>query len=610
MSAISKLFQEAIMPDKDIAINEWADENRILPAVSSAEPGKYRTSRTPYLREIMEVLSPFNPIRQIKLIKATQIGATEVGNNFVLSSIDYYPAPTLMILPTIELAQKLSKQKITPSIEAMPGLKKKIGKSKSRESGNTILVKEFKGGILTLGGANAGTAFRSGSYKNVDLDDIDGFPSDVDGEGSPLALAKKRVDAFPDHKIYINSTPTVSGLSNIEKEYEDSDQRLYHVPCPYCGHYQPIRWKNIKFQRKQYNLISGTVFLKCEKCKKKIKEHHKTKMLAKGKWVAQNPGHPFWGGRLPAFYSPIGWVSWEQIAREFLEAKKALKRGDRSLMKVWVNTRLAETWKEDTKALNENTLFKRREEYKKQCPKGVLLITCSVDIQADRIEGEIKGWGEGNESWGIEYFIIYGDPESENLWKELNQKLLTKYKHELGVNLAISCTTIDSGYLPDYAYRFCKGKKHRKIFATKGSNQQGQPLISRPNRNNKYRVPLFMIGTDTAKERIFTRLEIHKAGPGYMHFPDSYDLEYFEQLTAEELQTKYKKGHPYNEWIKVRERNEALDITVGNLAALEILNPNFQKIKESFEIKVKEQGQTIENKKKTRTKKNWVNSWK
>lgn len=549
-------FGEGAKPDPDYTINKWADERRILPSKSSAEPGRYRTSRMPYLKEPMEVLSPSSPVEQIKVIKGTQLGWTEIGNNWILCTIDLYPAPMLMVMPTGHLAEKHSKQKIAPSILLTPTVQEKVASATSRGSGNTIAIKEFVGGLLVMTGANTGASFRSSSYKNVFLDDVDGFPLDVEGEGSPLDLARNRTDAFANRKIYINSTPTVKGRSNIEKEFEHSDQREYFVPCPECGNMDTIKWSNMVFEHDKQGIV-GEVCLKCENCGVLISEGHKTSMLEGGEWIAQNEGHQYAGFKLSSLYSPVGFVSWAKIASEFLEAKKATELGDMSKMKRWINTRLAEVWEEDYEVVDATKLLTRKEDYSATVPEGVYILTAGVDTQDDRLEVEIVGWGKYEESWSINYHIILGDPKYNEVWQKLDEILFREYMHESGNPMRIVATCVDTGgHRTEYVYKYCKARYSLGVYAIKGAGGLDTEVASRiPTRKNKGNVNLFRLGVNKIKDHVYAHLQTEHSGPGYMHYPNHevYSEIYFAQFEAERRNDK-------GLWVAVgHRRNEAFD---------------------------------------------------
>jgi phage terminase large subunit GpA-like protein len=586
---------QGLKPDPLLTVSEWADRYRNLPSKSSAEPGKWRTSRTPYLKEIMDCLSPQSPVQQIKIVKGTQLGATETATNFLGCIVHLYPGPFLFVLPTLDLARKYSKQKLTPTIECTPILRERISADKTRSSESTILIKQFQGGSLTLAGANSAAGLRSISTRYLVLDDLDAYPGDVEGEGDPCSLAVNRTDAFSNRKILKISSPTVKGASRIEQEYEDSDQRKYHVPCPFCHKKQVLKFSETRNGVRQHRLIFehdakfnliGDIKYQCEHCHELIDESSKTWMLENGEWIADNPGHKFAGFMISSLYSPAGWISWVQIVEEYLKFKKTK---DHTLLKRWVNTRLAECWEVESEKLDDGTLYGRREPYGPEIPQGGLILTAGVDIQDDRLECELVCWSHGEESWSMDYRIFYGSPDQMEVWRDLDHYLLKPVRHSLGFDLKVSGVGVDTGgHFTESAYRYCK--KRRRTFALKGSSKPGQPIVSRPTFSNLLHVRLFPVGSDTAKEIIFTRLKkITEPGPGYMHFPMDRDEEYFLQLTAEAREIKKKKGFDVPEWKKIRARNEALDCRIYALVALHILRPNY----EALEAGLKKRSETL-----------------
>lgn len=567
--AYNEGFNLGILPDPVLSVSAWADQFRVLPKRSSTEPGRWRTSRTPYMKEIMDSLSVTSHVERVVFMKPTQIGATEGGNNWFGYVAHLCPGPMMMVLPTIDMAKKHSKQKIAPTIEETQVLRERIKEAKSRDSGNTTLIKEFTGGMLILNGANSGTSFRNVSIRYLHASDIDGYPLSVDEEGDPLSLAINRTDAYGNRKIYIESTPTKKGESRIAQEYEDSDQRKYYVPCPHCHEKQVLMWSGIVFEHKEYNL-QGEVKYRCINCGSLIEEYHKTWMMdfGNGEWVPSNPGHPTRGYWLNSLYSPLGWLSWAKIVIEFLKAKK---HNDRELFQHWTNTRLAETFEEDGERVSDSILFDRREKYGPEIPEQVVILTAGVDDQGDRLEVGVTGWGASEESWDIEYKVLWGDPSKQEVWKHLDEFLTKQYRHASGYTWRISSTAIDTGgHHTKQVYDFVRPRQtSHNIWAIKGSNQHGMPVISKPSKN----IPgifLYHIGTDTVKNLIFGRLKIENSGPGYMHFPMEYDEEYFKQLVAEKKITKKRMGFEYTEWEKTRARNEALDVKVYSIAALYI----------------------------------------
>lgn len=563
----------AVTPDPDLAVSEWADKYRFLPRKYSKEAGRWRTSRTPYLREIMDCLSPQSRIQRVVFMKGTQVGATECGYNWLGYIIHICPGPALMVLPTTAVAERLVKQKLAPTIETTPVLRERVAKARSRDSGNTIRNKEFPGGMLSIVGSNSPSELAAISIRFLFLDEVDRYEGDSGGEGDPVSLAERRTDNFSfTRKIFMASTPTIKGLSRIERAFMDTDQRRYFIPCPHCGNYDWLRWKNIQWEEGR----PETAKLLCESCGSLIEERYKTWMLERGQWRATAQGDRYSAGfHLSRLYSPIGWSSWGDVAREFLQSK-----GDRYALQTWVNTFLGETWEEEGDAIEPDSLKARLEDYQAEVPNGVGLLVASVDVQGDRLECKVKGYGAAEESWLIAYSQFHGDPGRQEVWNELDSFLMQEFEHQSGVKLKIATVGIDSGGLhTEQVYRFCKARAGRRIWALKGRSERGKEVVSRPSDKNRYRTKLFLVGTDTAKDIVFSRMRIKTPGPGYMHLPAWIDDEYLEQLTSEKAIRKYLRGRgTVREYVKTRERNEALDLEVYCLATIYTLGQHTIKL--------------------------------
>ena len=269
-----------------------------------------------------------------------------------------------------------------------------------------------------------------------------------------------------------------------------------------------------------------------------------------------------------------------EFAHNFLEAKH---RG-REHLKVWTNTFLNETWEESGERIEAESMIQRAEDYQVEpLPETVLALTAGADVQKDRVEITVVGWGVAEESWAIEHRTILGDPEGLEIWKDVDEFLARKWTHASGASLRIACACIDSGYSTRNVYNFCKPRQPRRVFAVKGSNRNGAPLVTK-RIVKMARSTVFFVGGDTAKDSIFARLRLEEPGPRFMHYPhgNGFDEEYFRQLTAEEIRTRMHHGFPIRYYKKIRERNEALDCFVYNLAALEILNPNFERLAQNI----------------------------
>lgn len=563
-------------PPPDITVSQWAVQNRILPKGTSSRPGPFKPEK--YQIAMMDALLDPN-VRRVVVMKSTQVGFSDgVLNNIIGFFVDVDPRTVMMVQPTIDNATQYGKKRITPMIQACPALRAKIKDPTSRRSGNTLALKEFPGGWLKLTGANSGAGLRSDPVSLLLLDEVDGYPLDVEGEGSPIDIAIRRTDAFPDAKIVMGSTPAKpKGLSVIEREFESSDKRRFFVPCPFCGHRQVLWWRDP--ETKEYRLFyevtadhqvnPASVAFICAACKKKISERYKQQMLNAGEWIAEFPGRSAAGFHINALYAP--WKeNWCDLAVEWNDANRE-KNPEK--LKAFLTLRLAECWQEQGDSVEALTLKARLEAYQAEIPDGVGLLTAAVDVQNDRLECVVKGWGDKEESWLIAYQTLYGDPGQEEVWNELDSFLLGSWEHGSGRKVKITSTFVDSGgQHTDSVYRFVRARQGRRIFALKGSSESGKEILGKFSINNAYRVKLWLIGTDTAKDRIFARMKIPGPGPGYMHLPDFVEDEYLAQLTSEKAVRRYRRGKgTVREYLKTRARNEALDLEVYALAALYVL---------------------------------------
>lgn len=569
-------FLEGLRPDPDLTVSEWADQYRMLSNKASAEPGPWRTDRTPYLREIMDCMSSSSTVQKVVFMAGAQLGKTEGINNVVGYMISEAPGPAMFVQPTIEMAKRLSKQRLESLIHETPRLAEKIAPARSRDSGNTLFSKEYPGGILLLTGANSATGLRSAPCRWVLLDEVDAFPHDVDGEGDPCALAERRASTFSRRKIILTSTPTVKDMSRIEAEYLASDQRRYFLPCPHCGHMQYLQWKNLQWRDGD----PRTAAYVCESCGTHIREHYKSEMLRKGEWRATATGEDkrTAGFHLSSLYSPLGWKSWEEIVGEFLRAKN-----DAPLLKTFVNTVLGETWEEEVGArLGADGLRERAEFYESNTvPEGASLVTAGVDVQDNRVAVGLYAWGEGEECWLMWHGEIYGDPAGKKLWSQVDDIINRTYPRADGESVKVSAVGIDSGgHYTSEVYAYCRERRKKGVFALKGQSQRNKPPIGKPSKvdiNYKGQVlknsaELFPVGVDTIKSTLFGRLKHNETGPGYIHFHNEAGQEYFKQLTAERQVVRYVKGFAIREWKKKPgDRNEALDVLVYAYAALNFL---------------------------------------
>lgn len=570
-------------PPPKLTISEWADRERRLDSQSSAEPGRWYTSRAEYQRGIMDACS--DPmVKEVVVMCGSQSGKSEALLNTIGYHMHHDPCPILLLQPTLDMAMNFSKDRIMAGlIRPTPALRDLVKDSKAKDANNTTLHKVFPGGALSLVGANSPASLASRPIRVILADETDRYPMSAGEEGDPISLAKRRSATFWNRKFIAVSTPTNRGGSRIEMLYEESDQRKFYVPCPHCGEYQVLLWRNVHWQEGQ----PKTALYHCEKCGAEWSESQRHMAVSKGEWRATAPFNGAAGFWLNALYSP--WVHLGDTAEEFMAAKR-----DPMRLKTFTNTILAESWEDQGEGVDDYAVAQRKEDYD-GIPEEVVLLTCGVDVQDDRLEVEIVGWGAGEESWQIDYHVIYGDPSSPALWAKLDEIVLATYEHPSGEPMIIRSTCVDSGgHHTRAVYNYAKTRAGHRVFAIKGVGGEGKPIVGRPSRNNIGKVPLYAVGVDTAKELHYSRLRMDEAGAGYCHFPSKRDDEYFKQLTAEKQMVKYHKGYPSRVWVKTRTRNEALDVRIYAIAALAILNVNMDSIAKRFYANMEKQKMPLE----------------
>jgi len=568
-------WRRGMKPDPLLRVSEWADRHRILTTRSSPEPGPWRTERTPYLKDIMDALSPSSRTEMVVFMKGAQIGATECGNNWIGYVIHQAPGPMLAVQPTIDMAKRNSKQRIGPLIEDCPSLRELVKEPRARDSGNTVMAKEFPGGILVLTGANSAKGLRSMSARYLFLDEVDGYIGDVDGEGEPCSLAIARTTNYARKKIFIVSTPVRTGTSRIERFYESGDQCSFFVPCPFCIEMQVLRFEQLRWVKGDPRAAQYI----CEHCEAPIPNQAKTWMLKRGEWRASQPGD----GRIRSFhlsslYSPVGWLSWGQIAELHDDAE-----GNSEKLQVFWNTVLGLPWTDEGEVPDVDRLYERRELYPiGTVPAGGLVLTAGADVQARRIEVEIVAWGRNRESWSVDYIVLDGDTNQPGVWDALAALLDTEVPTIYGNPLRIAKLAVDTGFNTSTVYDFMRRMTSARVMGIKG-NTSSSALVNVPNmievtpqgRRLPPGIRLWPVNVNIGKEQLYRwlktampDLEEDELWPtGFCHFPQ-YGKEYFQQLCAERLVMKTKpNGFKQPVWEKIRDRNEALDCRLYAMAA-------------------------------------------
>lgn len=519
---------------------------------------------------------------------ASQVtGKTETINNIVGHKIDIDPCPILNLQYSIEMAETWSKDRLAPMLRDTPRLRHKVKEARVRDSGNTILHKRFPGGHLTVAGANSPASLASRPIRLLICDEVDRYPASAGTEGDPVSLAEKRTESFPDATVIMVSTPGIEGISRIEKAYNESDKRQWFCPCPKCGAFQTLKWGQVKWDNNDPN----TARYICEANQCEWDDSMRQQAVKAGEWRATAPFNGTRGYHLSGIYTLFRpkkphKTRLAQMVSEFLKANS----GGEQQLKVWINTFLAETWKIKGESVDVKDLTSRCELYRPSpLPEGVLCIVGAADVQQDRIEATIVGCGDNNEIWALQHAVLMGNTDAQPVWDALDQFTLQEFEHPSGSKLRVACFLVDMGFRPKQVIRFTKPRQGRRIYACAGSKTPWTVLVARPSKSTIRQATKFQIGGDTAKEVLYDRLRVSEPGPRYIHFPigHGFDEEYFKQLAAETLVTELDdRGiEKKRVWVKQRSRNEALDIFVYILGAIDVLKPNFAALAKSLAVK-------------------------
>lgn len=575
---------------------------------------------------MVEPMDAFNDsrVREITIVAPSQVGKSEVELNVIGYIIDQDPGSTLYVQPNLDDAKKFSRLRIAPMFRDSPRLRRKVAEVKSRDSGNTVLQKTFPGGMLTIVGSQSPSALASTPARYVLGDEVDRWVLSAGTEGDPWSLAAARTTTYYNAKMVAVSTPTIKGFSRIEKLFNDGTQERWCTQCPDCGEWYSISFEQIKFDfetikaGKSITYKINSLMWCCPSCGC---THTENEMRAQPyKWIAFNPEAIYRGRRsfwINAFSSP--WRSWDTIVLGFLESRK-----DPEKLKVFYNTVLGELWEDRGDMMDEDEMLARREDYGTlndgtpvELPEGVLVLTCGVDTQDDRLEYEVLGHGRYGETWGIKKGIIMGDPGYDEPWMRLDDVISHAYKFANGRGLAISMTFVDSGgHKTQSVYKQCRARLQRRVFAIKGQGGDGIPYTKPPSKvkivvNGRAigQTWLYSLGVDAGKAEIMGALKVQEAGPKFCHFPKGeergYDLAFFNGLLSEKLVMKSERGRTRWAWVKLpgHERNEALDCRNYALAAFRVLDPDMDAVERRLRGKsepVKEPSAQVKSRPKVR----------
>lgn len=585
---IGKILRN-IRPPEDLTVAQWADKNRRLTSESSAEVGKWRTSRTPYM---LDILNSFTDprVEHIVVVAASQVGKSELLNNMIGYCIDQDPGPILLVQPTVDDVRRYSEMRIAPMIRETSCLKSKVADPKTRDGANTRRQKAFPGGVLVMTGSNVPHDLCSMPIRYLFGDERDRWAESAGSEGDPWELATARLRTFYNRKMIEVSTPTIKGASAIEKSYQIGTMERWLTKCPHCEDYSEITFDNIRFdyetneQGEEKIFSIKKIWYVCPLCGAISDEN--TMKSQPSKWEAYAPAalaehktRSFW---ISAWVSP--WATWKEIVLKFLQAGH-----DSAKLQVVYNTMFGQLWENRGDMDSEEDVMARREEYDAEVPDGVLVLTCGVDTQDNRLEYEVVGHGHFGETWGIKHGVIMGRPDTDDVWERLDDVLNHQYQFKSGVSIPITLTFIDEGgHFTQEVRQRCRERQGRQVFAIKGSSREIS--FTSPPRQQKIVVGgrtvgsvwVYEIGVNAGKQKIVDNLRVKSPGANYCHFPrrDDYGKQYFNQLMSEHLTYNKTKSKLVWEKIPGHERNEAFDIRNYNLAAIAALDPDFDAIEQ------------------------------
>lgn len=571
--------QEFLRPPPALRPSQWAEASISIPA-GNAIPGPIRFDNAPYQREPLDMTS--NPAcTRVTLMFGAQLGKTQLALCAQAFRIEHNPASQIMLQPSQGDLHTWLETKFNPLIEANATLHRLIATPRARDGVNNQRMKSYPGGFIMFSWSGSPKTMRGRSAPFIVCDETDGY--DRTHEGHPVSLLWQRAATFGDQRLLMEiSTPTIKGASWIEDAYMQGDQRRYHVACPHCDHHQPLEWGQVRWSKDDAGEnLPETAGYVCAECGvvwndgERVAAIRNAERVGAG-WKAVRPFRGHASYHLSELYSCFRRL--QDIVQSFLDKRAA------NDMQTFVNVSLAETWEEQGDQVDAASLMQRVEHFRAPAPAGVGVLTAGIDMQEDRLEVEIVGWGLGEESWSIDYRVLWGSPMSVDVWRDLDDLLGETFLHQSGAQMRISAAALDTGGtggMTQAAYEYARSRRGRRLFAVKGVGGWGRPVVTSPSRKRSGRgarpVDLFTVGVDESKVIVQRRLQILEPGPGYCHFPHDRDPEYFAQLGAETLRTKMIRGFAVREWHQTRARNEAFDCRVYALAALKILNPNMKR---------------------------------
>ena len=584
-SAVNNVLNQFGRPEP-LSLVEWANENFYLSSESSYLEGRWET--LPFQIAPLNAIG-HEDIREVNFLKSARVGYSQMIRAAVGYFVEHKSRNQILYQPGDTQASSFMKSNVETMIRDVPVVKALAPWIGKKHRDNTLEAKRFSNGkqLWVLGGT-AARNYREKSVDAVYYDELAGFDHDIEKEGDPLTLGDKRIEGSVFPKSVRGSTPKVAGTCMITRAASTAECFFrFHLACPHCGREQHLKWggKGAEFGFKWLDDDPTTVAYACEHCACLSGQQDMVEQQQTGRWICEKSGTWTRDGlsyfdkddkradtpesvafHIWTAYSPF--TTWQQIVKDWIKAQ-----GDLSKLKTFVNTTLGEAWEETGDEIEPGSLFMRREHYRAEVPVDDCILTAAVDVQDDRLEVQIEGWGAGEENWKVSYERLYGDLSRSEIWDVLAKRLGRSFTTPSGLMVNIRLAVIDSGgHYTDEVYAFSRQQGARRVIPIKGHSVTGKPVADFPRQKNKKHVYLTMLGVDSAKEIITARLQIADPGEGYTHFPVSqqFDQTYFDHLTNERKVTTFEKGRRVIKWV-AKGRQEPFDLSVYNLAAIRIL---------------------------------------
>ncbi len=585
---VARIMSEAFAERQKLGLVKWAEEYFPLPP-DSAVQGMFRFLRSPYLREPAEMLQD-SRVRQVVVAKGSQLFFTTLAEMWMGWSMDEDPASFMAVWPSDGLLKRHVLTRINPMIETAEPLKRLFSRSGLRDSDDSIRYKGFPGGGISFVTGRSSAQLKSMTAQRMHVSELDELEPDIKGQGDPLDQARRALRTHPRSTEYLECTPTTAGRSRVWRELQLSSWREYYLQCPHCNWSQVLFWRegmengdNQGAGRFHFTweldsagrVVPGSTAYHCVKCKQRIEHSWKRAMVTEGEWRPRYPDRiAYQGYHLSALYSLAEGYDWDLCAQSWVNGIV-----DQAKRKVCMNTILAVPYQEVEIKGNARGLQARAEEYGCEVPEGVVILVISVDVQKDRVEYQVMGFGAGLEWWLIEWGRVEGDPGQDQVWIDLEDVLNRDWVDADGVCYGAAAITIDAGFQSTKVKKFCARfttKDGVRPIHTIGKAGRERPLLEKPTadkrRRRRSKRPSWIIGTDSMNDLLHARFRIETPGPEFLHTPSDRDLDqtWYDQLMAEELREEVVRGLRVMKWKLVHPdaANEALDLTRGCYAAL------------------------------------------